>query len=961
MATYTVRAPDGKTITLQGPDGASQADILAQAQKLYQPKAQTVQAPDGKTWTADPAKILQQYQNARNSVVSKFSDPVKQKAALMAFDSDPRAQAMRQAAGLAPLSTRQGDVRAAAKNAVQSHSGVTDFVNAAGAAAERMAFGIPERIDAAIHQYLPPSKLEANFGEQPVPHASNYLQQLANERAANDQLQSRSPAGSLTGTILGAAGAGGVAGKAIKGAAAIADASAIPIVSKIGNVLSRLTTLNKGQTVANLGKTAIAGGAAGGAQAGGTGGDPVTGAEVGAVAAPAVAGLGSLAGRFLLRPAADILGLSNAGSYLRRFTDAPLDAIKQALAERQKAGVTPTLFEVLPQADRNRLMEHTIAGRDPVVEQVLQHIQDRAGNVGPEMADTLHAATSPQRLQVQRQIVNDLERARGSSSGVPAAGAPGEDAQAALLASQSPSGMQDLYHKEAGLIMAPHDATPVVSNFNHLLPQIPGPDGTALETDPELSGMIRTAGGRLVSRPAGEPINVGEISNMISRLRGIAFKGGNDGALAENAAGHLEDVIGQNAPEAGQAVQMMRDAYAARKRMAEGMKEGWFTRLRNAQQVGTNDAAGNTLANAHDTPEGQTGLFLGQANRLLHDFGGSPASALGTAGDIASGDTTRELAQNIGQQPTDRIANAADLQAQGIKTLSSAGAQTNNDSKVGDGSTLAQGILALSPHSFITTKMHWLKQLGQATFIPDAKAKVLGDMLFSTDPGLTQKALDYLSSRGSAGKQFAQSVLQTAPVTAAQIGADNFAGNSQAPDASAETALPPLPDVAAMPPTSAPQTQNTAPTTNTPSPPQTSEASPYALILQNTYAQENPDLVNLMQRVKAQESSGDQSKVSKKGAVGIAQVMPDTAPEAAKLAGVPWDPKAYKEDPAYNEILGHAYLAEQLRKYGGDVPRALAAYNAGPGNVDAALSSAGAGWLSALPAETQDYVARVGG
>lgn len=37
MAQYTVQAPDGKTLTLAGPDGASQADIIAQAQKLYAP------------------------------------------------------------------------------------------------------------------------------------------------------------------------------------------------------------------------------------------------------------------------------------------------------------------------------------------------------------------------------------------------------------------------------------------------------------------------------------------------------------------------------------------------------------------------------------------------------------------------------------------------------------------------------------------------------------------------------------------------------------------------------------------------------------------------------------------------------------------------------------------------------------------------------------------------------------
>jgi hypothetical protein len=38
MAEYTVVAPDGKEITLEGPAGASQADVIAQAQKLYQPQ-----------------------------------------------------------------------------------------------------------------------------------------------------------------------------------------------------------------------------------------------------------------------------------------------------------------------------------------------------------------------------------------------------------------------------------------------------------------------------------------------------------------------------------------------------------------------------------------------------------------------------------------------------------------------------------------------------------------------------------------------------------------------------------------------------------------------------------------------------------------------------------------------------------------------------------------------------------
>lgn len=100
-----------------------------------------------------------------------------------------------------------------------------------------------------------------------------------------------------------------------------------------------------------------------------------------------------------------------------------------------------------------------------------------------------------------------------------------------------------------------------------------------------------------------------------------------------------------------------------------------------------------------------------------------------------------------------------------------------------------------------------------------------------------------------------------------------------------------------------------------------------------------------------QESGGKQSAVSPKGATGVAQVMPATGPEAAALAGLEWDPIAFKEDPVYNAQLGRAYFRKQMRDNGNDPVKALAAYNAGPG----ALRKAG-GDLSKLPAETQNYV-----
>ena len=116
-----------------------------------------------------------------------------------------------------------------------------------------------------------------------------------------------------------------------------------------------------------------------------------------------------------------------------------------------------------------------------------------------------------------------------------------------------------------------------------------------------------------------------------------------------------------------------------------------------------------------------------------------------------------------------------------------------------------------------------------------------------------------------------------------------------------------------------------------------------------------------------QESGGKQFDkkgaplTSKAGAVGIAQVMPATAPEAAKLAGLEYDEMRYRNDPEYNKALGRAYFNKQLNDFGGDTSLALAAYNAGPGRVRTALAQAEkAGtpdaWLRFMPQETQQYV-----
>jgi soluble lytic murein transglycosylase-like protein len=81
---------------------------------------------------------------------------------------------------------------------------------------------------------------------------------------------------------------------------------------------------------------------------------------------------------------------------------------------------------------------------------------------------------------------------------------------------------------------------------------------------------------------------------------------------------------------------------------------------------------------------------------------------------------------------------------------------------------------------------------------------------------------------------------------------------------------------------------------------------------------------SLVRSVMSAESALQPKAVSPKGAIGLMQLMPETAQE---LGIDPWD-------PAQNVDAGVRYLRLLLEKYDGGLWHALAAYNAGPGAVD---------------------------
>lgn len=102
----------------------------------------------------------------------------------------------------------------------------------------------------------------------------------------------------------------------------------------------------------------------------------------------------------------------------------------------------------------------------------------------------------------------------------------------------------------------------------------------------------------------------------------------------------------------------------------------------------------------------------------------------------------------------------------------------------------------------------------------------------------------------------------------------------------------------------------------------------------------DPDFINSVIRA---ESGFNNRAVSKKGAQGLMQLMPQTASHL----GV-----ANSFDPNSNVEGGTKYLRELLEKYNYDVPKALAAYNAGSRRVDQ---------YHGVPPyfETQTYVAKI--
>jgi soluble lytic murein transglycosylase len=109
--------------------------------------------------------------------------------------------------------------------------------------------------------------------------------------------------------------------------------------------------------------------------------------------------------------------------------------------------------------------------------------------------------------------------------------------------------------------------------------------------------------------------------------------------------------------------------------------------------------------------------------------------------------------------------------------------------------------------------------------------------------------------------------------------------------------------------------------------------------------------------------------MSHAGARGIPQVMPVTARHVCRDYKIRCDIARLMKDPAYNTMLGSAYIGDRMEEFRGSYILAIAGYNAGPGRAREWIREFGdprdpkvdpIDWIHRIPfQETREYVQKV--
>jgi soluble lytic murein transglycosylase len=121
--------------------------------------------------------------------------------------------------------------------------------------------------------------------------------------------------------------------------------------------------------------------------------------------------------------------------------------------------------------------------------------------------------------------------------------------------------------------------------------------------------------------------------------------------------------------------------------------------------------------------------------------------------------------------------------------------------------------------------------------------------------------------------------------------------------------------------------------------------------------------------IARQETEFNTKIVSGAGAKGLLQVMTVTAKHVCSDYKIKCDIKRLLSDPAYNTMMGSAYIGDRMRDFSGSYVLTLAGYNAGPGRARQWIREFGdprdpkidpIDWIERIPIqETREYVAKV--
>ena len=767
----TVTFADGSTHVYRGaPDNVTPAQVSQRAAKEFGKQVKSLDggrkpvpagnpAPQNtpqKRYRETPQQAAQVVVDARNKLIEDMRregrSPEQQRRALVRFDTSPRIRAIRRYAGMPEVVSRQEEIQQAGQRASNRKTKTYGDVFTAGLS--RSLFGLPERAAAGYLYYTGQSG------------GLNYDDTLTAVRAKTDADMGKAPKTAFAGQLAGSVTGGGFAGNVVKRGGARLAVSKAPVVARTGNVLTGLVTLKKGQRAANAAKIMTAGAAGGAAQSLGEGSDVTEGALYGAGGAAALGGLVKVggAGKKLVRQVTRPFSRSTNKALREVVSEAPEVVAARHATLSEQVGENVPVVAAINDGDF-RTVAKQVVKRSPEAEAVAK------GHTGKYLRGFMnrmlgHVNKAGREGDAQITTIGDLAQLRRNTA-------------------------DDLMHpirdREVDLTQLPLDdlerqvTREIGGRIKGLAPRMKDAFGDISPSELDNMGLdasdLAAARRLMTDWGMGKPVRatVKEMDSLRRALEaaGKASQSSNpaNSMAYRNAAKSVREFVEKEVPEYGQMV----DTYAAQSRMMEGFEHA-------AAGKRVSDTADDLLRSNLQTPEGRVGLKAGELFRQREAVSAKPTSAIAAARNYASeGNLTRPASLDMGAaQPGTISENLGDAAAAGLAKASQGETQVLgrmlDTDKVHAMARSEDG--ALSPEeiaygAFLGNALASVKARFLASLIAKLPhgfnpkvAENMADMLFSSDPAASAKALAALQKMGF-GERAVQKLMSGAKASVA--------------------------------------------------------------------------------------------------------------------------------------------------------------------------------------------------